>query len=132
MDDLRQSRQGRVVQSVLAEYRFKRTPSIDMAELGAIDVEGHGARLHCDPSHILRLDIEKLGVGIDETPDQPRAGDPVYRRVPARDKAHGSVAPRAFPATVFLQVLRATSQVHSSTTCPPGSVTYAARPRPWP
>src|SRR2546430_13667405 len=69
---------------------------------------GHGARLYCDPSHILRLDIEKLGVGIDETPDQPRAGDPVYRRVPARDKAHGSVAPRAFPATVFLQDRKST------------------------
>src|SRR2546426_3214231 len=96
MDDLRQSRQGRVVQAVLEEYRFKRTPSIDMAELGAIDVEGHGARLHCDPSHILRLDIEKLGVVIDETPDQPLACDPVYLRVPSCDKLHRLSCSRGF------------------------------------
>ena len=121
MDDLGHSRQGGVVQPVLEEDRLKRAPAIHVAELNAVDIEGHPVLLTGDFRHLLRLHKEKLRIAVDESPDEPGTSDAVHGRVLAGHENH-QLLPGLSPRECSFRC-SATSQVQSSTTCPPGSVT---------
>jgi hypothetical protein len=51
-----------------------------VAELRALDIKRSRVFLGGDPGDIARLDIEELGVLVDEAAQEPRARDAIGRR----------------------------------------------------
>ena len=65
--------------------------AVMLKRLGAGDVVWRCAGLFGDLKDLLRWNVEKLGVRLDETPDQPWAGDAVNLGVFAGDPLHDSL-----------------------------------------
>src|SRR5690242_19799980 len=60
------------------------------------NVEGYGLFLLGDVEHPRRRHVEKDRIGVDETPDRPRAGDAINLGALARDPFAGSVVFKEF------------------------------------
>src|SRR5262249_3933728 len=70
---------------VLEQDRLERAAPVDMAELGSLNVERDRILGLQD---LLRRDVEKLRVRVDEPPDEPRTRDAVDGGVLSGHKAH--------------------------------------------
>src|SRR5580698_8612326 len=78
VDDAGQPGQGGVVaELVVVDKHLEGASSIAVVVSGAGGVEAVGALGVGHSQDIGGGDVEDLGVGVDETPDQPGAGDPV-------------------------------------------------------
>lgn len=62
----------------------------DMAERRTRDIVRDGALARGDVEHLRCRRVEKLRIRIDETTDEPRAGDAIDFRTFARDPARGA------------------------------------------
>ena len=83
-----QAAEGGVVEAVLEQDGLERAPPVDMAKLGPVDVERHSVLFPGHTSDLLRVDVQELGLLVEESPDQPRARDPVDGGVLPGHKSH--------------------------------------------
>src|SRR5260370_11632889 len=74
----------RVLDVVDAQNGIERAALAFMREFHAIDVVGYPARLLSDGKDLILRDVDELGIGIDEPPDQPGPGDAVDLRMLSR------------------------------------------------
>src|SRR4029077_4944840 len=70
-----------VFQAVLEDYRLEAASAIHVAQLRAAHVVRDGAFFLGDGRNIRRGHVQKLGIGIDKSLDQPWAGDSVDARI---------------------------------------------------
>ena len=73
---------------------------VAMGELGAGRVERSRALAFGHPKYVVTRDVEDLGLGVDEPPDQPRAGDPVRLRSFPGHPTHRRPSAVAFTRTL--------------------------------
>ena len=83
--------QGRIVRPVTVEKRIERAPVAVMPQIGARDVEGDRILAFCHGHDFLSGHEQKNRLFVDETRDQPRAGDAVHTRLLTRDPLHRSL-----------------------------------------
>src|SRR5262249_54289508 len=93
VDDFREENQGRVaIELVLLHQGIEGAFPAVVAEIDAWHVERDGILTGGCVDHLLRPHEQKLGSGIDELPDQPRAGDAIYFYSFACDPLHGETS----------------------------------------
>ena len=94
VDDLADRDQRRVArQPVLDQDALERAATVDVAELGAVDVERNRALARRHLGDLLGGDEQELRIGIHEAPDEPRAGDAIHGSVLTGDPFHGVLSP---------------------------------------
>src|SRR5207247_7084574 len=88
--DLCQPRQRRVgAEVVVVDEDLERAQAVAVVVAGAGGIEAVGALRLGNVENVFSGRVEDLGLGVDEPPDQPGAGDAVGLRTGAGDPLHG-------------------------------------------
>ena len=74
----------RILDAVNSQKRVERASIALMGEFDALDIEGRGARFRRDRKNLARRHIDELCAWIDESLNEPRAGDAIDLRPLAR------------------------------------------------
>src|SRR5258708_30484419 len=94
----------RVLDVVDPQNGVERAALAFMREFHAIDVVWYPARLLSDGEDLILRDVDELGIGIDEAPDQPGTCDTVDLRMVARHPLPcGSPDVSASPQPLFVR-----------------------------
>jgi hypothetical protein len=80
VDDARQQPEGRIVEPVLLDEDLERAQPVSVRVPRAGRVVGVGLLALGGLEHLVRRDVQELGLRIDEVPDQPWTGDPIGLR----------------------------------------------------
>lgn len=88
-NDQRQPLQARIGQLVFGDKGIEAAPLPDMTQLHTRNVIRDSPGVLRDGEHLGRRDVQEFGIRLDESQDQPRAGDPIYFRALASNPFHG-------------------------------------------